>query len=849
MGKIATFIKNIPLLSKKAKFGLFGIGLATTTLTLSVLSYTGVIQIVNAQVQVTFLNYDNSVLETITINRGETAIYRGEIPSRPGSDEFTYVFSGWNKDLRSVQRDLETTAVYLPQYNAYQATFYSAQTQIWQVTLPHGSPLVYGGQPPQAPTDNRFSYEFAGWDINGDGVVDNLPQSLTSHIRANAVFVARLNSFVVSFTQDGKVLGRQDVYYGASAEYNGKKPFKLPQEGKHFVFDDWKPSPDFVTSNMTVVADFKEGSDVPYVGKDGNWMIGNVDTMISARANPENIPFIGENGNWNIGDIDTDIFANFANENTPYPYLTEDNMWAIGDLLTNIPFDINDLAGVSMPTIGENGNLMIGDFDTGIKAILPGIGENDNWMIGLKDTDISALEELLGTPFVGPNGNWWIGQNDTGIPTQGLPDGFDLELYDNIPFVGPNDNWWIGINDTGIAFDPTTQQMPYIGANDHWWIGEVDTYISAHGLEGETPYPFIGENGNWWVNETDTGIVPNEMFSNVPFVGLNGDWWFGPQDTGIPAIFLTMGVDGSWTIGGIETGIFIWDSSSITPYLGENGNWWIGAIDTGIVYGSEIDYIYAEPNPEDPTDPTVPGDGDEEEVDLEIIRDSGYTSFGFSNEGSTGGLTGGGSSLPLCPAALEAERKTINVKVLSKVKVYDGQPLTSDNALIEYDATQLETGETIVVDLSQMYDPMHPTYKNTLNVGQYALRGLLSVVDSNNEVLKCKYILNVTEIGSLIINPRTITINTSSATKEYDGTPLTSPDYTVTGMALADNDFLVVELKSSQTEVGATPNSIDWVSLRIENRITNGLTTTVTNVTQNYIITNNFGFLVVTPKA
>jgi hypothetical protein len=593
---------------------------------------------------------------------------------------------------------------------------------------------------------------------------------------------------------------------------------------------------------MTVVADFKEGSDVPYVGKDGNWMIGNVNSLISATDNPTDIPFIGENGNWNIGDIDTEIFANFANENTPFPFITEDNMWAIGDLLTNLPFD---LSGANLPSIGENGNLMIGDIDTGIKATIPvSIGDNDNWQIGLKDTEISALEELIGTPFVGPNGNWWIGQNDTGIPTAGLPDGFDLELYENIPYVGPNNNWWIGVNDTGISFNPDSQEMPYIGENNRWWIGETDTYLSAHGLEGETPYPYVGDNGNWWVGETDTGILPNEMFNNVPFVGLNGDWWFGPQDTGIPAIFLTIGLDGSWIIGGIETGIFAWDTISITPYVGDNGNWWIGSIDTGIVYGFEIEYIGPETNPEEPNIPG-PGEGEEEE-ELEVIRDTGFTSFGFTNTSDgSGGTSGGGFNLPVCPPSLEAQRKTIEVKVLNQTKVYDGKPLVSDLSTIQYDASLLEPGELISVDFSAMYDPNHPTYKNTLNVGQYGLRGVLSVVDANNEVLKCKYILNVTQIGTLTINPRTITINTSSAVKEYDGLPLTSPTYTLSGMPLADGDTLVVQFKNSQTEPGATPNSIDWESLSITNT-TNNITRIVT---QNYIITHNFGLLIVTPKA
>ena len=61
---------------------------------------------------VRFLNYDDSVLETVSVLPGEAAKYSKAEPSRPATFDYYYEFKAWDKDFSNVTSDLDVKATY-----------------------------------------------------------------------------------------------------------------------------------------------------------------------------------------------------------------------------------------------------------------------------------------------------------------------------------------------------------------------------------------------------------------------------------------------------------------------------------------------------------------------------------------------------------------------------------------------------------------------------------------------------------------------------------------------------------------------------------------------------------------
>lgn len=265
--------------------------------------------------------------------------------------------------------------------------------------------------------------------------------------------------------------------------------------------------------------DFLTGRDgkTPYVGGNGNWWIGEVDTKVSAKGKNGTNGFNGKDG------------------------VSAYELWKeqVAKGLLNWPKNQTGVNDFFLYLKGRDG----------VNGIVPHVGANGNWFVGSRDTGVSATGEKGKeglTPHVGDNGNWWIGDADTGVKAEGEKGDSGVS-----PHIGENGNWWIGNTDTDVSAQGETGSAgasayelwvkdvkagKIMDKNDRIWSEDKTTmadfysYLSgADGKDGKSAYELWKETvaaGNMDHPQIDGEIWPVNELGEADFyrflIGKNG---------------------------------------------------------------------------------------------------------------------------------------------------------------------------------------------------------------------------------------------------------------------------------------------------------------------------------------
>ena len=145
---------------------------------------------------------------------------------------------------------------------------------------------------------------------------------------------------------------------------------------------------------------------------------------------------------------------------------------------------------------------------------------------------------------------------------------------------------------------------------------------------------------------------------------------------------------------------------------------------------------------------------------------------------------------------LKVTKRTVTLTSETASKPYDGDPLTRPVVTVTGDGFVL--GE--VTDIKATGSVTNVSEGSVTNTIVYTTTD--KFVPGNYNITK--------DEGTLTINPRTVTITSGSASKTYDGTPLTNDEIKITGDGFVDGEATAIAT-GSQTDVGHSDNTIEII--------------------------------------
>ena len=149
---------------------------------------------------------------------------------------------------------------------------------------------------------------------------------------------------------------------------------------------------------------------------------------------------------------------------------------------------------------------------------------------------------------------------------------------------------------------------------------------------------------------------------------------------------------------------------------------------------------------------------------------------------------------------LTIENRPITITANDVTGKYDGQPHGENGYSIT--AGSLVDGHAATVTISG----------SKTDAGEYEellVPNVTKIVDAKNKDVTGYYDISY-EDGSLTINKRSVTLTSETASKVYDGTPLTKPEVTVTGDGFVEGEGATYDVTGTITNVGETENKFTY---------------------------------------
>ena len=215
-------------------------------------TYTAQYTSVRKQVQVTFENYDGTILEQKNIDKGTEPTYTGTTPTKPSDNLYDYTFNGWSPELSIINEDTTYTAQFTSVRKKYQATFRNYDnTLLYETEVNAGETPSYVGPIPTRQGDNLYDYTFTGWNPELAPIIQD-----TTYI---AQFSPVRKQVQVTFKNyDGTILEQKDIDKGSTPTYTGQTPSRPADPYYTYYFKGWEPELGIVMSDTIYTATYSQ---------------------------------------------------------------------------------------------------------------------------------------------------------------------------------------------------------------------------------------------------------------------------------------------------------------------------------------------------------------------------------------------------------------------------------------------------------------------------------------------------------------------------------------------------------------------------------------------------------------
>ncbi len=181
---------------------------------------------------VTWIDGDGNTLKTDTVAYGDTPEYNGETPTKTATAQYSYTFSGWDKEITAVTGDVTYTAQFTETTNTYTVNWKNEDGTPLETDedVPYGTPSSYDGE-----TLTKDGCIFAGWkNENGDFYKPEDLPAVAGDVTYTAVFDKEITVGTVfypgeTFNTNGNKYICYNFPYNYSYDYDCRNTIPEPQ--------------------------------------------------------------------------------------------------------------------------------------------------------------------------------------------------------------------------------------------------------------------------------------------------------------------------------------------------------------------------------------------------------------------------------------------------------------------------------------------------------------------------------------------------------------------------------------------------------------------------------------------